>query len=239
MKHPKFLKGQIGMEIKQAMAAMPVMAICTIPFFLLETRGYSKMYDSFDQAPFPLYNLLQFPMFLLWTDFFVYWIHRALHHPLLYKRLHKPHHKWIMPTPYASYAFHPLDGWSQSLPYHLFPFVFPLQKFAYVFLFIAVNIWTIMIHDGEFIANNPFINGAACHSIHHELFSYNIGQYSTLWDRLGGTYRKPGEDMYSREQRMAQKEWDRQAKVVDEIVKEVEGTDDRAYASNGDAKKVQ
>lgn len=39
------------------------------------------------------------------------------HHKLIYKHVHKPHHKWIVPTPYAALAFHPVDGYAQSLPY--------------------------------------------------------------------------------------------------------------------------
>ena len=75
-----------------------------------------------------------------------------------------------MPTPYASHAFHPLDGFAQSIPYHVFPFIFPLQKLAYIALFSFINVWTIFIHDGEYIANSPIINGAACHTMHKERY---------------------------------------------------------------------
>lgn len=145
MQHPKFLRNQIPLEIKQALEAMPIMAALTAPFFVAEVKGYTKLYDFPSEAPFPLYNYLQYPLFIAFTDFGIYWIHRGLHHPLIYKRLHKPHHKWIISTPYASYAFHPLDGWSQSVPYHVFPFLFPLQKVAYLGLFTFVTIWTVMI----------------------------------------------------------------------------------------------
>jgi lathosterol oxidase len=143
--HPKYLKNQVRLEIRQAMISLPVMAILTVPFFLAEVRGYAKLYDAPSESPFRLYNYLQFPFFITFTDGFIYWIHRGLHHPIFYKALHKPHHKWIMPTPFASHAFHPVDGFAQSVPYHVFPFVFPLQKFAYIALFIFVNVWTIMI----------------------------------------------------------------------------------------------
>ena len=127
------------------MISMPVMAIFTAPCFLLEVRGYSHLYDAPSEAPFRLYNYLQFPFFIAFTDLCIYWIHRGLHHKAIYKTLHKPHHKWIMPTPFASHAFHPLDGFAQSIPYHVFPILFPLQKFAYIVLFIFINFWTIMI----------------------------------------------------------------------------------------------
>ncbi|KAJ9660685.1 c-5 sterol desaturase [Neophaeococcomyces mojaviensis] len=237
--HPKYLKNQLRMEIKQALQSMPGMAVLTACFFVLEVKGYAKFYDRLDDAPFSAYNYLQFPLFILFTDFCIYWIHRGLHHPLIYKTLHKPHHKWIMPTPYASHAFHPLDGFAQSIPYHVFPFLFPLQKFAYIALFGFINIWTIFIHDGEYVANSPIINGAACHTMHHLYFNYNYGQFTTLWDRLGGSYRKPNEELFRRETKMCADEWNRQAKEMERIQKEVEGEDDRQYGKAVEAKKVQ
>ncbi|KAJ5475995.1 Sterol delta 5-6-desaturase [Penicillium sp. IBT 31633x] len=230
--HPKFLKNQIGLEIRQAMGAMPLMSLLTAPFFVLEVRGFAKLYDATSEEPFPYYSFIQIPFFIFFTDFFIYWIHRGLHHPRVYKTLHKPHHKWIMPSPYASHAFHPLDGWSQSVPYHVFPFLFPLQKVAYVFLFGFINLWTVFIHDGEYVANSPIVNGAACHTMHHLYFNYNYGQFTTLWDRLGGSYRKPNEELFRRETKMGDQEWKRQAKEMESILKDVEGEDDRSYSSN-------
>ncbi|KAK4540939.1 hypothetical protein LTR36_008447 [Oleoguttula mirabilis] len=249
--HPKYLKNQMSLEIKQTTQSIPIMAIFTVPFFLAEVRGYSLIYDSVAAPGFDhwllttfgsAYNLIQFPMFLMFTDFTIYWIHRALHHPFLYKRLHKPHHKWIMPTPFASHAFHPLDGYAQSVPYHLFPFLFPLQKFAYLALFIFIQIWTVMIHDGEYVANSAVINGAACHTMHHLYFNYNYGQFTTLWDRLGGSYRKPNLELFYKETKMSREEWTRQSKEMEQMVVEVEGSDDRRYGppdGEGVAKKVQ
>lgn len=227
--HPKYLKNQIKLEMKQTLRALPGMAACTAPLFLLEVRGYGKLYDKLSDAPFSAYNLIQFPFFVIFTDFFIYWIHRGLHHKSIYKHLHKPHHKWIMPTPYASHAFHPLDGFAQSIPYHVFPFIFPLQKFAYVVLFMFINIWTVLIHDGEYYADNPVINGAACHTMHHLYFNFNYGQFTTLWDRLGGSYRKPNDELFRKELKMCSDEWHRQAKEMEKVVVEVEGEDDRNY----------
>ncbi|KAI9881401.1 MAG: c-5 sterol desaturase [Pleopsidium flavum] len=227
--HPKYLKNQVRLEIRQTLISLPVMAIFTVPFFVAEVRGYGKLYDSPSEEPFFLYNYLQFPLFIAFTDFCVYWIHRGLHHPSLYKTLHKPHHKWIMPTPFASHAFHPLDGYVQSVPYHIFPFFFPLQKFAYIALFTFINVWTVFIHDGEYVANSPIINGAACHTMHHLYFNYNYGQFTTVWDRLGGSYRKPNEELFRRETKMGKQEWERQVKEMETVVQQVEGDDDRSY----------
>ena len=50
-----------------------------------------------------------------------------------------------VPTPFASHAFHPLDGYLQSVPYHVFIFVFPLHRWLYLGLFVFVNFWSILV----------------------------------------------------------------------------------------------
>lgn len=70
-------------------------------------------------------------------------------------------------------------------------------------------------------------------------FNYNYGQYTTLWDRLGGSYRKPNDELFRKELKMAQSEWEKQSKEMERIVKEVEGEDDRQYDPNPVAKKQQ
>ena len=46
MKHPKFLKNQVKLEIQTSLAAFPVMTALTVPFFVAEVRGYSKLYTD-------------------------------------------------------------------------------------------------------------------------------------------------------------------------------------------------
>ncbi|KAI1085724.1 C-5 sterol desaturase [Whalleya microplaca] len=234
--HPKYLKNQMWLEIKQANASMPGIAMLTVPFWLLEVNGYTRLYDTPADGPGLWYDILQFPFFILFTDASIYLIHRWLHLPSVYKHLHKPHHKWIMPTPYASHAFHPLDGWAQGLPYHLYPILFPLNKFASVALFVFVNFWTIMIHDGEYVADSAVINGAACHTVHHLYFNYNYGQYTTFWDRLGRSYREPDKELFEKEKKMSEAQWKKQTAEMERILKEVEGEDDRTYEGAGTKK---
>ena len=194
MQHPKFLKNQVRLEIQFTTLIMPFMAMPTAAVFLPEVRGYSKLYDGADGMYGWLFILFSICTFLMFTDCLIYWIHRALHHKLLYKRLHKPHHRWLIPTPFASHAFHPIDGFLQSLPYHLYPFLFPLNKLLYLTLFVFVNMWTVSIHDGDYRVPDllkPFINGSAHHTDHHFFYNYNYGQFFTLWDRIGSSFKNP------------------------------------------------
>jgi lathosterol oxidase len=65
--------------------------------------------------------------------------------------------------------------------------------------------------------------------MHHLYFNYNYGQFTTIWDRLGGSYRKPNDELFRRESKMSKAEWQRQTKEMEQLVKEVEGDDDRQY----------
>ncbi|CAD7679271.1 unnamed protein product [Nyctereutes procyonoides] len=164
MKHPCFLK------------INP-----TVSLFLLELRDYSKLYDDPGEFPGGWFGLIVSILPLLFfTDMLIYWIHRGLHHRLVYKHIYKPNHLWKIPTTFASYAFHPLDGFLQSPPCHIDSFILPLHKVVYFSLYILINIWTISIHDGNFHVLQilkPFINGSAHHTDHHVLFDYNYGQH--------------------------------------------------------------
>ncbi|KAH9509229.1 Lathosterol oxidase [Bulinus truncatus] len=195
MKHPQILENQIRKEILCTVISVPFMSIPTVSLFFLEVRGYSKLYDNVSDTRLGYVGvILSMFTFIAFTDMCIYWIHRFLHHKLVYKHLHKLHHKWKVPTPFASHAFHPLDGFLQSLPYHIYPFLFPLHKVTYLGLFLFVNIWTVSIHDGDFrVPENlkPIVNGSAHHMDHHLFYNYNYGQFFTLWDRVGGSFKNP------------------------------------------------
>ena len=193
-KHPLFLPNQVRREIVHASKSIPWMALMTTPIFVLEVRGYSRLYEGVSGVRGWMFNAASMLLFLMFTDALIYWIHRWLHHRLVYKHIHKGHHTWKVPTPFASHAFHPIDGFLQGLPYHIYPLLFPLHKIVYLVLFVFVNLWTISIHDGDYRVPGilqPLINGSAHHTDHHLFYNYNYGQYFTLWDRIGGSFRMP------------------------------------------------
>lgn len=194
MTFPPF-QNQISREIKYTMWSIPWMGLPTCFLFLLEVRGYSQLYDAVHDSKYGWWTIAGTVVtFILFTDCLIYWIHRWMHHRLIYKYVHKPHHMWKLPTPFASHAFHPIDGFLQSAPYHIYVFLFPLHKFTYILLYIMVNIWTVSIHDGDFRVPDvlkPIINGSAHHTDHHLFYNYNYGQYLTLWDRIGGSFKNP------------------------------------------------
>lgn len=185
----KYDKAQIREEIFTSLWSMFIMSGLTAPFELMFMYGYGKTYDNVSDYGW-WFLPLSLVGFLMFTDTLIYWIHRWLHWGLVYKYIHKLHHKYKQTTPFSAFSFHPLDGWSQSIPYHLYPFFFPMHNYLYTVTLMVVALWTINIHD-RVTFDIWGVNGAAHHTMHHEKFNYNYGQYFVFWDWVLGTYKDP------------------------------------------------
>jgi len=180
---------ELRREIRMSVVSLSIMAFMSTPAEVAIQLGYGKVY--YDPAEHGYAYLILSPLwFLVFSDCIIYFIHRGLHHRLLYKYIHKPHHSFINTSPYAAFAFHPLDGYLQGLPYQLFVFLFPFHSAIHLISLSLVSLWTINIHD-RVTLGIPGVNGAGHHAIHHTTFKSNYGQYTTLWDKLGGTFKDP------------------------------------------------
>ncbi|KAK4537180.1 hypothetical protein CDCA_CDCA11G3205 [Cyanidium caldarium] len=180
---------ELRREIGMSTWSLAVMSLLSTPIELLVQMGYTRVYDDARQYGW-VYLALSPVLFVVFSDTMIYFIHRGLHHRWVYKHLHKPHHSFIETTPFSAFAFHPVDGFSQGLPYQLFVFVFPFHNLLHLITLGVVGLWTINIHD-RVTVGIPGVNGAAHHTIHHATFRSNYGQYFTFWDRMFGTHKDP------------------------------------------------
>lgn len=61
MRHPRFLKNQVKLEIQSSLKAFPVMMLLTLPWFQAEVMGYSRLYDGLDTYGW-IYLVLSVPL---------------------------------------------------------------------------------------------------------------------------------------------------------------------------------
>ncbi|MFO0681024.1 MAG: sterol desaturase family protein [Sandaracinus sp.] len=165
-------------------------AVLTAPIHWLVANGYSQAYWNLSDYGIP-YFILSVVLYIAFTETWIYWVHRALHIPVLFRWFHKPHHKWRATTSWASMAFHPLDSFAQALPHHLALFLFPVNVYLYLGMLAFVMLWSVMIHDRVSFVKNSIINYTGHHTLHHWYFTCNYGQFFTFWDKLMGTWRDP------------------------------------------------
>jgi len=180
---------QIRQEIFTSVWSLIVMTGMIAPIELWVIYGHGKVYQNISDYGWA-YFLLSPVLFILFTDCVIYFIHRGLHLKIFYGPIHKMHHRYKHTTPFSAFSFHPLDGWLQGVPYHIFVIFFPMHNVLYSVSVFVVGWWTINIHD-RVTLRLPGVNGAAHHTIHHTKFNYNYGQYFILWDWLMGSFKDP------------------------------------------------
>lgn len=89
-KQPKFRPNQVRAEITASMTALFVLNVLTVPIFVAQVRGWAKIYPFGTGSTW--YEVAQYPFFVLFSDTCMYWLHRAFHHPVLFKLSHYQHH---------------------------------------------------------------------------------------------------------------------------------------------------
>jgi Delta7-sterol 5-desaturase len=132
---------------------------------------------------------------VLFHDTYFYWTHRAMHHPKLFRRFHRMHHRSITPTPFAAYAFDWPEAVVQGMIVPLWLLMVPMYPIG-LFTFLGfMIIRNVMGHAGvelmpRRLADSQWfgwINATTHHDLHHSSFRYNYGLYFTWWDKLMGT----------------------------------------------------
>lgn len=155
---------------------------------------YSFIY--FSVSDWPLWVLpLSVCFHVVWDETLTYWTHRFLHtYRELYLRLHIVHHRSISITPFAGFAFHPVDAFMQALPMFTSCFFFPLHYDLFLIFSVMTTCWAISIHDNVPALPCKLFLYATHHTIHHERGQgsfKNYGKFTSVWDRLMGSYEDP------------------------------------------------
>lgn len=162
----------------------------SMPFQALIAGGHSRIYWD-TSARGVTWLLASVVLYVAFVDTSIYWSHRALHIPLLYRHVHRYHHQWRVPNSWTSMAFHPFDSFVLAVPVHLFAFLLPLHGVVYLAMQGVMSVWSVASHDRVALVRWRWFNYVDNHTLHHWFYRCNYGQFFTLWDRLMGTWRDP------------------------------------------------
>ena len=163
----------------------PPIAEYTTRYQLIETYGWAYYFGVF-------------PILFIMHDLYFYIMHRIMHHPYLFKFIHLVHHKSTNPSPWAAYAFHPLEAILEQGIVIIFYFTLPIHITHLAIFFLFSIIYNVYGHLGYELYPKGFnknwfgkwINTSINHNQHHQFFKGNYGLYTLIWDRLFGTIRK-------------------------------------------------
>ena len=158
---------------------------------------YTTRYQQISERGW-LYYFSVFPILFFMHDTYFYFTHRAMHHPALFKWFHLVHHQSTNPSPWAAYAFHPLEAIVEQGIVFIFYFTLPIHITHLAFFFLFSIVYNIYGHLGyelypRYFANSSigkWINTSTSHNQHHQYFKGNYGLYLLVWDRVFGTIRE-------------------------------------------------
>jgi Delta7-sterol 5-desaturase len=184
-----------GRDIFYSLVTVMIFAtMATLVFWVL--YPWTNLYRDIDKFGMAYY-LLTFPLMFLIHDTYFYWMHRLMHSPKLFKHVHLIHHKSTNPSPWTSYAFHPLEAIIEAGIIPLIAFTLPVHISGLVFFLLLQFIYNVYGHLGYELYPKNFhktkigrwINTSTAHNLHHKQFTGNYGLYFLIWDRWMGTLR--------------------------------------------------
>ena len=142
----------------------------------------------------PKYWFFEFLLISFAADCLFYWLHRLVHHPKLYKLMHKKHHEWI----YSFALAHHYMSWEEALLFMLPPVLPPVLLGTHIAIMWVFMFWVqlnaIIGHSAfclPYIGKVrwlPFLQ-PQYHDLHHLRFNVNYGAMYPFTDMLFGTYR--------------------------------------------------
>ena len=189
-----YKKDQFRKEVFWSAITALLFAVAGAGTLLLWQKGHTKVY--FDENDYPLWWLpLRLIIALVLHETYYYWLHRWMHHPKIFKIVHKVHHDSNITSPWTAFSFHPIEGFFQAiflpallmfLPMHLYVLIIQLTIMT---LSSVINHLDIEIYPKNFHKHflGRWLIGATHHSLHHKQFKYNYGLYFTFWDKWNKT----------------------------------------------------
>jgi len=197
----QYKTGQFKKEVAWTTTTAIIFAISGAAMLLLWQKGYTKVYLNASDYPWwwmPVSLLIA----LLAHETYYYWLHRWMHHPKVFKVVHKVHHDSNITSPWTAFSFHPIEGVFQAiflplllmvLPMHLYVLLIHLtiMTFSSVVNHLDIEVYPKRFHK-HFIGR--WLIGATHHSLHHKQFKYNYGLYFTFWDK----WKKTESPMYEK-----------------------------------------
>jgi len=136
------------------------------------------------------FELFYFIPFMVICDTTLYWVHRTLHHPLLYVTFHKQHHEFHSNEPISSEYFSVTEeAVTGLLPTLLGPMLFRPHTLI-IMLWISFRICeSADAHCGYDFPFSIFRLGRPGdrHDFHHSNNKGSFAAFFTFWDRICGT----------------------------------------------------
>lgn len=192
-----FPADQLRREFWNSLRTSTLFGLLFAPMISPETREWTRVYTDVAEHG-TAYLIFSFVFLVLLHDTYFYWMHRLIHHPRLFRRIHAVHHESRSPNPMTAYSF----SWSEGILEFIWVWplvlVMPIHQYVLAAFGLFSLVLNIVGHLGFEIypadaAQRPilkWLNRPTYHDEHHRLSRGNYGLYFVFWDRALGTLRE-------------------------------------------------
>jgi len=182
-------------EIIQMTKGMWTATLCPVLALHLSKRGWSRAYCGLGDYG---WSYLVFQFFLIWLvcDFFEFFYHYLGHKYASLWEIHKHHHNFFNPSPFAVIADEYPDQFIRASPLFILPLLMPINMdllwFEFALFFYLYGLYLHWGHECTYPdAHHPWLNSSYHHYLHHAISSnqkpYHTGFMFKIWDRLFGS----------------------------------------------------
>ncbi|UUO05650.1 sterol desaturase family protein [Blastopirellula sp. J2-11] len=185
---------EIRREIFYSIASLAIFAGVGVIVYLGKVAGVLQFYYGGNPLVSYYFWFSVVAMIFL-HDAWFYWTHRLLHTKFLYSKVHRIHHLSHNPTPWAAFAFHPVEAFIQAIVLPIVAIFLPMHPLTVVFWMLYMTGMNVFGHLGFELFPHWFLrrrcsnwhNTGVHHNMHHRCVSSNFGLYFNLWDQWLGT----------------------------------------------------
>jgi sterol desaturase/sphingolipid hydroxylase (fatty acid hydroxylase superfamily) len=182
-------------EVKLSLVSILIFAALSTVLVECYKAGYTRVYWHFRDYPYG-YFFVSVALCIVIHDTWFYWTHRFMHWRPVFKYFHAGHHRSLTPTPWAIYAFQPLEAVTQFVCIMGLVLFLPLHPLA----LLVFGAWNTEVntagHCGyevvpRAVSRHPLLkmfNTVSHHDAHHTNARVNFGASFNIWDRWMGTF---------------------------------------------------
>ena len=175
-------------------SGVAIMTLFQVVTMWLMANGYAPTITPVSN---PIWFVLSLILLPIWSAFHFYWVHRLLHVPVMYKRVHSLHHRNVSIGPWSGFAMHPIEHllYCSSLCIH---WIVPSDPILLFFHVIYLGPGAAMTHTGyeDLLIKDKrrLALGTFYHQLHHRYYECNYGNQEMPWDRWFGTFHDGSDD---------------------------------------------
>jgi lathosterol oxidase len=196
-------RARVLSEIAYSLSTVVIFSAVGLSLLYAQRAGLTRIYTSVADRGW-VYLWTSIAVAVLVHDAYFYWTHRLLHWRPLFRFAHHVHHRSTSPTPWAAYAFHPLEAVVQAGVYVLIVFTLPMHPLALLVFLVYMIVRNVIGHLGfeiwpAWFARHPLTRWHLTpthHDLHHRFGKGNYGFYFGFWDDWFGTTRSDYADAY-------------------------------------------